>query len=82
MPTVDDEFLDRTKKFIGESTKAGEPFFAWYAPSRMHIYTHLRPGREKLAAPHSSELDVYGSGMVDMKNPPARIAWLLMPPWQ
>jgi arylsulfatase len=65
MPTVDDEFLDRTKKFIGESAKAGEPFFAWYAPSRMHIYTHLRPGREKLAAPHSSELDVYGSGMME-----------------
>lgn len=65
MPTVDDEFLDRTKKFMGEATKAGKPFFAWFAPSRMHIYTHLRPGREKLAAPHSSELDIYGSGMME-----------------
>lgn len=65
METVDDEFLDRTKKFITEATKAKEPFFAWYAPSRMHIYTRLRPGREKLAAPHSSELDVYGSGMME-----------------
>lgn len=33
METVDDEFLDRTKKFISEATKAKEPFFAWYAPS-------------------------------------------------
>ncbi len=31
----------------------------------MHIYTHLRPGREKLAAPHSSDLDVYGSGIIE-----------------
>jgi arylsulfatase len=31
----------------------------------MHIYTHLRPGREKLAAEHSSGLDVYGSGMME-----------------
>ncbi|MFN7842226.1 MAG: hypothetical protein ACK5N9_10945, partial [Pirellula sp.] len=42
-----------------------KPFFAWYAPSRMHIYTHLRPGREKLAAEHSSGLDVSGSGMME-----------------
>jgi arylsulfatase A-like enzyme len=65
MPTVDDEFIDRTKKFMSDSTKANEPFFAWYAPTRMHIYTHLRPGREKLAAPYSSEMDIYGSGVIE-----------------
>lgn len=65
METIDDEFLDRTKKFMGDSVKAGQPFFAWYNPTRMHIYTRLRPGREKLAARHSSELDVYGSGMIE-----------------
>lgn len=65
METVDDEFLDRTIDFITRANKDEKPFFAWYAPSRMHIYTHLRPGREKLAANHSSELDVYGSGMIE-----------------
>jgi arylsulfatase A-like enzyme len=65
MKTVDDEFMDRTIDFITRSNKEGKPFFAWYAPSRMHIYTHLRPEREKLAASHSSELDIYGSGMME-----------------
>ncbi len=65
METVDDEFVERTIDFVERATKEGKPFFAWYAPTRMHIYTHLRPGREKLAAGYSSELDVYGSGMME-----------------
>jgi arylsulfatase len=65
METVDDEFLDRTIDFITRAKQEATPFFAWYAPSRMHIYTHLRPGREKLAAGHSSQLDTYGSGMME-----------------
>ncbi|MGL4422710.1 MAG: sulfatase-like hydrolase/transferase, partial [Gemmataceae bacterium] len=65
MKTIDDDFVARTKQFMGEAAKGGEPFFAWYAPTRMHIYTHLRPGREKLAAAHSSELDIYGSGVIE-----------------
>ncbi len=65
METVDDEFLERTIDFIARANKEDKPFFAWYAPSRMHIYTHLRPGRDKLAAKHSSELDTYGSGMME-----------------
>lgn len=66
METVDDEFLDRSMKFMEKAVKEEKPFFVWHAPSRMHIYTHLRPGREKLAAPYSSELDVYGSGMMEL----------------
>lgn len=50
METVDDEFVARTQKFMADAVKEGEPIFAWYAPTRMHIYTHLRPGRETLAA--------------------------------
>ena len=65
METVDDEFLDRTIDFITRAKQEGVPFFAWYAPSRMHIYTHLRAGRENLAAEHSSQLDIYGSGMME-----------------
>jgi arylsulfatase A-like enzyme len=65
MKTIDDDFLARTIDFMTRSKKEGKPFFAWYAPTRMHIYTHLRPGREKLAAEYSSELDIYGSGMME-----------------
>lgn len=31
----------------------------------MAIFAHLQPGREKLAMPHSSELDIYGSVMIE-----------------
>lgn len=65
METVDEEFLDRTKQFIANSTKAKQPFFAWFAPSRMHIYTHLKPESRHLASDISSEFDIYGSGLME-----------------
>jgi arylsulfatase A-like enzyme len=65
METVDEEFLARAQEFIGRSVKAKQPFFAWFAPSRMHIYTHLKPEHAKLAKPFSSEFDIYGSGMME-----------------
>lgn len=65
METVDEEFLARTQDFISRSVNAKQPFFAWFAPSRMHIYTHLKPENQKLAKPHSSEFDIYGSGMME-----------------
>lgn len=65
MEAVDEEFLARTQDFISRSVNAKQPFFAWFAPSRMHIYTHLKPENRKLAKPHSSEFDIYGSGMME-----------------
>ncbi len=65
METVDGEFFGRAEKFITEAAEAGQPFFAWVNPSRMHIYTHLKPDSRYLAAPYSSEFDVYGSGMME-----------------
>jgi arylsulfatase len=65
MPTVDEEFLDRTKRFITQSTQSNQPFFAWFAPSRMHIYTHLKPASRHLASDISSEFDIYGSGLME-----------------
>ncbi len=66
METVDDEFNARTINFMERAVKAGEPFFIWHNPTRMHIYTHLRPERRNLATPFSSEFDVYGSGMMEL----------------
>ena len=65
METIDEDFLARTQNFITRSVKAKKPFFAWFAPSRMHIYTHLKPENQKLAKPYSSEMDIYGSGMME-----------------
>ncbi|MEB3243037.1 MAG: arylsulfatase, partial [Cyanobacteriota bacterium] len=65
METVDEEFLERTKQFISSAAQNKRPFFVWFAPSRMHIYTHLKPASRKLAKPYSSDFDVYGSGMME-----------------
>lgn len=65
METVDEEFLARTEDFITRAAQANEPFFTWFAPSRMHIYTRLKPENQKLAKEYSSELDIYGSGLME-----------------
>ncbi len=46
METVDEEFLAATKDFITRQHKAGKPFFTWFNSTRMHVYTHLKPGVE------------------------------------
>ena len=66
METVDDEFGARALAFMEKTVKEGKPFFVWHNPSRMHIYTHLREENRKLAAPHTSEIDIYGSGMMEL----------------
>jgi arylsulfatase len=42
MPTVDEEFLDATQKFIKKSVKSDTPFFVWFNTTRMHVFTHLK----------------------------------------
>jgi arylsulfatase A-like enzyme len=66
METVDDEFLARTLAFMRESAATGAPFFVWHNPTRMHIYTNLRPANRLLAQPFSSGDDIYGSGMMEL----------------
>lgn len=66
METVDDEFLARALQHIEKNAKAEKPFFTWFNPTRMHVYTHLRPERAKLAAQYSSEFDIYGSGLLEL----------------
>ncbi len=66
METIDDESTSRSLRFIEESARLREPFFLWHNPTRMHVYTHLKPESRQLATPYSSEEDVYGSGMMEM----------------
>ncbi len=65
MKTIDDEFTARTISTIENAAKAGKPFFVWHNPSRMHVYTHLKPESRNLATPFSSVEDIYGSGMME-----------------
>ena len=65
METVDDEFIAASLDFMKRSKKADKPFFVWLNPSRMHMFTHLRPEHRYLAAKATSEDDLYGSGMVE-----------------
>jgi arylsulfatase len=43
METVDQEFLDATLDFIDRANRDKKPFLAWFNPSRMHIWTRLKP---------------------------------------
>jgi arylsulfatase len=43
METVDREFLDSSFDFIERANRERKPFFVWFNPSRMHIWTRLKP---------------------------------------
>jgi arylsulfatase len=60
METVDEEFLAATLDFIDRAHTAGKPFFAWFNPSRMHIWTRLKPESQGVTG-----LGVYPDGMVE-----------------
>jgi arylsulfatase A-like enzyme len=60
METVDEEFLGSAKEFITRKSKAGQPFFCYFNPTRMHVWTHL-----KQESSGKTGLGVYPDGMVE-----------------
>lgn len=46
METVDQEFLSAAENFMDRQVKASKPFFVWFNSTRMHIFTHLKPGSD------------------------------------
>jgi arylsulfatase A-like enzyme len=60
METVDDEFLKATLDFIDRVNQEKKPFFAWFNPSRMHIWTRLKPESQG-----KTGLGIYPDGMVE-----------------
>ncbi len=60
METADEEFLDRTKKFIRKSHEAGKPWMSWFSSSRMHFFTHLKKASQGVTG-----LGIYADGMVE-----------------
>ena len=53
METVDDHILERTVNFMEKAKKDGKPFFVWYNPTRMHVFTYLSPKYEAMKTPES-----------------------------
>jgi arylsulfatase A-like enzyme len=60
METVDEEVTTEALNFMDKAHKDGKPFFVWWNSTRMHIFTHLRPGSEG-----KTGLGIYADGMVE-----------------
>lgn len=64
MKTVDQEFIDATVDFVKRAQDADKPYFVWLNTSRMHMFTHLDEKDRYLALEHTTEHDLYGSGVM------------------
>src|SRR6478752_3018747 len=60
METADEEFLKATTDFIDKAHQENKPFLAWFNPTRMHIWTRLKP-----ASQGKTGLGIYPDGMVE-----------------
>ncbi|SHO63287.1 arylsulfatase [Algoriphagus zhangzhouensis] len=65
METFDEELVAKTKDFMKRAKDADKPFFIWHATSRMHVYTHLKEESRNLATPISTDMDLFGSGLME-----------------
>jgi arylsulfatase A-like enzyme len=61
MESVDEEFLTSALDFIDRKTKEGGPWFCYFNPTRMHIFTHLKP-----SSVGKTGLGLYPDGMVEL----------------
>jgi len=65
METMDEEFIEASLDFMKRAKEANKPFFVWFNPCRMHMYTRLSDEHKYLAADITTEHDAYGSGMIE-----------------
>jgi len=61
METVDEEFLASALDFMDRKTKERKPWFCYVNPTRMHVWTHLKP-----ASRGKTGLGIYPDGMVEL----------------
>ncbi|RUM95756.1 arylsulfatase [Pseudaminobacter arsenicus] len=61
METVDEEFLAAALDFIDRKHKEGVPWLCYFNPTRMHVFTHLKP-----ASVGKTGLGLYPDGMVEL----------------
>ncbi|NNE17132.1 MAG: arylsulfatase [Myxococcales bacterium] len=60
METVDEEILAGALDFIERAHNADKPFFLWFNPTRMHIWTRLKPESQGVTGQ-----GVYADGLVE-----------------
>lgn len=61
METVDEEFLNSALDFIDRKQRENTPWFCYFNPTRMHVWTHLKP-----ASQGKTGLGLYPDGMVEL----------------
>jgi arylsulfatase len=61
METVDEEFLGAALDFIERNQKANTPWFCYFNPTRMHVWTHLRPSSQG-----KTGVGLYPDGMAEL----------------
>jgi arylsulfatase len=61
METVDEEFLGAALDFMERKTAEGGPWFCYFNPTRMHVFTHLKPESKG-----KTGLGLYPDGMVEL----------------
>ncbi|MBO9517622.1 MAG: arylsulfatase [Porphyrobacter sp.] len=61
METVDEEFLGAALDFIDRKHAEGQPWFCYFNPTRMHVFTHLKPESKG-----KTGLGTYPDGMVEL----------------
>ena len=64
MENVDGEFIQAGIKFMDKAQAEGQPFFVWFATSRMHVFTRVPEQYRKKAREFTSYHDLYGAGMI------------------
>src|SRR5262249_7401542 len=60
METIDEEFVTASLNFIERANQEKKPFFVWFNPTRMHIWTHLKPDSQG-----KTGLGIYPDGMME-----------------
>jgi arylsulfatase len=61
METVDEEFMASALDFLDRKTKEAKPWFCYVNPTRMHVWTHLKPSSKG-----KTGQGVYPDGMVEL----------------
>jgi len=61
METVDEEFIGAAMDFMERKTNEGDPWFCYFNPTRMHVFTHLKPSSVGVTG-----LGLYPDGMVEL----------------
>ena len=60
METIDEEIQAKAFDFMDRAHAAGQPFFLWFNPTRMHVFTHLKPESQGVTG-----LGIQADGMVE-----------------